>query len=84
MKCQNPKCKNEATVIHHIVTRGAYGRDRKGFDVKGNLMWLCQECHNEVHRGCETFFNKCGIPEVLELARQLKFDYEIKKYGRLK
>lgn len=71
-------------VIHHIITRGAYGRDRNGFDVEGNLITLCRECHDKVHRGRETFFNKYGMVDQLNLAKQLKYDYDIKKAGRMK
>lgn len=70
---------------HHIITRNAYGRDRIGFDVNGNRVWLCQEHHSECHNiGRETFFNKYGMVDRLEIAKQLKYDYDIKKAGRVK
>lgn len=48
-------------------------------------MPLCIKHHNEVHCiGRETFFNKYGMVDRLEIAKQLKYDYDIKKAGRVK
>lgn len=78
-------CGTETKTVHHIVSRGAYGRDFNGYDVEGNLMPLCIKHHNEVHCiGRETFFNKYGMVDRLEIAKQLKYDYDIKKAGRVK
>ena len=65
---------------HHIITRNAYARDREGYDVDGNRLWLCMKHHNEVHMtGRETFSKKYNMVDRLETAKQLKYDYDIKR-----
>jgi N6-L-threonylcarbamoyladenine synthase len=45
-KCHGKKgCKNKILNVHHIESR------KTGGDSPGNLITLCEECHNDYHKG---------------------------------
>ena len=57
---------------HHIITRGA-----GGCDCADNLIPLCVKHHSEVGNiGCESFFEKYGIYDILERAREHKYAHK--------
>ena len=38
--------RRQGTDPHHVVFRS-----QRGDDVRGNLLWLCRPCHDDVHAG---------------------------------
>lgn len=53
------------SIPHHVKTRGAGGKE------EGNLVPLCQSCHNRIHAmGAARFQDMCGVSVYL-IARKL-------------
>lgn len=72
---------------HELISKGAYakGKDKDGWTQKGNQINLCSFHHFEFHTiGCETFAKKYHLEVQLEKARQLFYNYYIKKNRREK
>lgn len=44
-KCRNPRCKRRSNLhVHHIIFRS-----QQGPDTMGNLVTICNDCHDRIH-----------------------------------
>jgi 5-methylcytosine-specific restriction endonuclease McrA len=68
---------------HHIITRKAYGNDKKGFNQKENCVLLCSFHHLKVHtEGAKTFWAKFNQEIMYQRALGAYYEYERIKNGR--
>ena len=79
MLCEINGCNNKVDVRHHVVSRGKL-QVREIFDVKENIMDLCDKHHREIHdTGRHTFALKHGIEEQIQGAIDTTNQMEIER-----
>lgn len=74
---------NKGGEVHHIISRGACGRDKKIYDVKENRVPLCRQHHSEVHFiGAKSFWEKYNMFDRYVEAKTKIRDAEKGKYEK--